>query len=267
MDDTQFCHILNRFGYSWPGYRRVRKGVKKRLSRHMREMHCRNIAAYIEALKNNREEWLRFENFMTVSISRFFRDRGLWETLRDRILPLLAQNARPISVWSAGCAFGEEIYSLKILWETFRKTHGHASDIFLLATDMNPIYLDRAKTGVYPRSSLREVPAEIRAACFEPLARERYALKSGIRDGIAWQVHHLLSDPPEITFDLIFLRNNLLTYYEDGLKISAVSKVADRLAPGGFLIIGRHEKMPVEMVDFRPWEGSTIIFQRANETR
>lgn len=263
MEDTQFRQLLNRFGFSWAGYRRVRKGVKKRLARHMQEMRYRNIEEYIEAIEKDREERLQFERLMAVSISRFFRDRGLWEILQGRILPLLAQKAsQAIKVWSAGCASGEEVYSFKILWEGLRKSYTDISDICILATDMSPAYLDRAKTAVYPRSSMREVPEAIRSTYFETFSRGRYALKSGMRDGIVWQVHHLLSDPPGIEFDLIFLRNNLLTYYGDEVKIPAITKVVNSLAPGGFLIIGSHERMPIEVVDLKPWGESTIIFQK-----
>ena len=263
MEDTQFRQLLNRFGFSWAGYRRVRKGVKKRLAHHMQEMRCRNIEEYIEAIEKDREERLQFERLMTVSISHFFRDRGLWEIMQERILPLLAQKvSQAIKVWSAGCASGEEVYSFKILWEGLRKSYAYIPDICLLATDMSPTYLDRAKTAVYPCSSMREVPASIRSTYFETLARGRYALISTMRDGIVWQVHHLLSDPPGIAFDLVFLRNNLLTYYGDEVKTPAITKVVNSLAPGGFLIIGSHERMPIQVVDLKPWEESTIIFQK-----
>ena len=263
MEDTQFRQLLNRFGFSWTGYRRVRKGVKKRVTRHMQKIRCRNITEYIEAIEKDREELLQFERLMTVSISRFFRDRRLWEIMQGRILPLLAQKtSQAINVWSAGCAAGEEVYSFKILWESLRKSYTHISDIYILATDMSPEYLDRAKVAVYPSSSMREVPEAIRSTYFETSSRGRYTLRSGMMDGIVWQVHHLLSDPPKIAFDLIFLRNNLLTYYVDEIKIPAITRVINSLAPEGFLIIGSYERMPIEVVDLKPCGESTIIFQK-----
>ena len=107
MEDTQFRQLLDRFGFSWAGYCRVRKGVKKRLARHMHEIRCRNIEEYIEAIERQRKERIQFERLMTVSISRFFRDRKLWEIMQGGMLPLLAQNtSQVIHVWSAGCASG-----------------------------------------------------------------------------------------------------------------------------------------------------------------
>ena len=102
MDDLQFCQILDRFGFSWSGFRKVRKGVKKRLAHHMQETGCRNIGEYLEALERNQEVRLQFECLMTVSISRFFRDRGLWKTFQEEILPILAKAGQFVRVWSAG---------------------------------------------------------------------------------------------------------------------------------------------------------------------
>jgi chemotaxis protein methyltransferase CheR len=200
---------------------------------------------------------------MTVSISRFFRDRKLWQIMQGELLPLLMQNtSQVINVWSAGCASGEEIYSFKILWEGLRESYPDISDTYILATDMRAEYLERAKAAVYPRSSMREVPEVIRSTYFETIARGRYALRSWVKDGIVWQVHNLLSNPPGIAFDLIFLRNSLLTYYVDEFKIPAIKRIVNSLASGGFLIIGIHERMPIKVVDLKPWEENTIIFQK-----
>jgi chemotaxis methyl-accepting protein methylase len=109
---------------------------------------------------------------------------------------------------------------------------------------------------------MREVPTVIRSTHFETIARGRYALRSWIKDGIVRQVHNLLSNPPGIAFDLIFLRNSLLTYYVDEFKIPAITKIVNSLASGGFLIIGNHERMPIEVVDLKPLtsDNSSILF-------
>ena len=263
MEDTQFRRIIDRFGYSWAGYRRVRKGVKKRLSRRMQEIRCSNIDAYIDQIKQNREEWLHFERLMTVSISRFFRDRELWKIMQEQILPyLIHKKSRTIKVWFAGCASGEEVYTFKILWENLRRADTHTPDILILATDMNPDYLRRAKEAVYTHSSIKNITGTIRSAYFKTYSRGRFVLNPEIKDGIVWQVHQLLSEHPGIIFDLIFLRNNLLTYYLDEIKIPAVKRLVKNLSTGGFFIIGKHERLPNEVVELKPYETSTIIFRK-----
>ena len=263
MEDHHFRQLIDLFGYSWSGFRRVRKGVKKRLTRHMQEIGCRSIGQYIAFLKKNKEVHSQFEYLMTVSISRFFRDRKLWEMMRGEVLPLMFHKGdQVVRVWSAGCASGEEIYSFKILWEELRKSYDIIPGLNLLASDMNPAYLDRARAGIYPSSSMREVPDVIMSLYFEQTVNGRYALKSWIKKGIEWQVHHLLSDPPATALNLVFLRNNLLTYYADKVKVPALAKVVDSLAPGGFLVIGSHERMPLERIDLTHWGNSRYIFQK-----
>ena len=134
--------------------------------------------------------------------------------------------------------------------------------LYFLDTDMNQEYLYRARIAVYPHIIMSVVSRVIKSAYFEEFVQGRYALRPGIRDGIVWQTHNLLSDPPGVEFDLIFLRNNLLTYYVDELKMPAISKIVHSLVNGGFLIIGSHERIPIEFVDLKPWEESTVIFQK-----
>ena len=230
----------------------------------MQETGCQSVGEYIEAVERDPEVRRRFECSMAVSISRFFRDRELWAgLLKGRILPELAGRAnRTVKAWSAGCASGEEPYSLKMLWGEIGRSAAPLADLALLATDLCPESLERAKEAVYPQSSLREVPEPFRSVCFERMERGKVAVSPWVREGISWQVQDLLSDPPGTAFDLVFLRNNLLTYYRDEIKIPALRKVVDSLAPGGFLIVGRRERLPVERADLRVWGESGYVFQK-----
>jgi chemotaxis protein methyltransferase CheR len=246
MDDQQFRQLLSRFGFSWDGYRKVRRGVKKRVSRHMQQTGCRTMQAYFSVLDQDEGARKHFERLMTVSISRFFRDRRLWEVLQTEILPAIIEEHRNgVKVWSAGCACGEEVYSLKILWETACGHFDRCPALEIWASDMNPIYLNKAQTGIYPRSSLKEVPEPLRVRYFHPLRKaKRYAISEGLKQGILWREHNVLFDSPGIKFHLVFLRNSLLTYYEAALENAAFQKVLDTVAQGGFLIIGSHERIP-----------------------
>lgn len=168
MDDHQFRQLLQRFGLSWKGYRKVRKGVKKRIRRHMRELGCQTVEAYLDELDKCEEVSQQCERLMTVSISRFFRDRRLWQVLQEEALPsLIEKEKEKINVWCAGCACGEEVYSFKIVWETLKATWRRFPELEIMATDINPIYLDRAQGGIYPSSSLREVQKEVRLKYFQ----------------------------------------------------------------------------------------------------
>lgn len=263
MDDHQFRQLLHRFGLSWRGYRKVRKGVKKRIRRHMKAFACEDFEAYLLAIDNDKALRAQCEVLMTVSISRFFRDRGFWEICENQILPeIIHRNRERVQVWFAGCACGEEVFSFTMLWDRLQDRFLALPDLKVLATDMNLVYLERAQLGLFSRSSLKEVPPEVRTKYFK-LQEEtnQYRIAPSLQRGISWRLHNLLHDPPDQNFDLIFLRNNLLTYYEEALKTPAFQKVVDCLVPGGLLVIGSHEKLPLETNDLLPYSGYSYVFQ------
>jgi len=260
MDDNQFRRLLEYFNFSWSGYRKVRKGVKKRVFRHMQELKCPNIEAYLDLL--NKSDALRqeCERRMTVSISRFFRDRKLWLGLEEDILPgMIETKKRAIRVWSAGCARGEEVYSFKIIWDRLKEKHRHQARLAITATDVNPDYIEKARAGVYTKSGLKEVPRDIQRRYFDiRKSGNRFDVKAFIKKGIDWKVQDIFGNPPGAAFDIIFLRNNLLTYYQDRLKNKGFDTVVGALAPDGWLIVGSHEKPPAERSDLQrhnliPW--------------
>jgi chemotaxis methyl-accepting protein methylase len=246
MDDHQFRQLLSQFGFSWDGYRKVRRGVKKRVTRHMQQTNCRTTEAYLSLLNEDSEAKHHFDCLMTVSISRFFRDRMLWEVLETKILPgLVKEHENRVKVWSAGCACGEEVYSLKIVWDRLGARFQTLPELDMVATDMNPVYLNKAKNGVYGRSSLREVPEALREVYFRPMRKGRsYAVSERLKDGVVWREQNLLVNSLGSGFHLVFLRNSLLTYYEDELEIPAFRNVIDSMAQSGLLIVGSHERIP-----------------------
>jgi chemotaxis methyl-accepting protein methylase len=266
MTDEQFREILRFFGLSWQGYRRVRRGVKKRLRARMLALGLRSASEYLQRLEADEEEREETERLMTVSISRFFRDGGLWQALECELLPGLVRGGEErIRGWSAGCACGEEAYSLKIVWKALRKRFDYVPELELWATDANPVLLEEAKHGVYGLSSLRDVPEGIRIDHFERKPGEsRFAVSPSLKEGIRWGLHNLLADePPSSGFHIVLLRNNLLTYYEKRLQIPAFQRVVSALRPGGMLIIGNREKLPQEAGSFVPVSTCPLVFKKA----
>ena len=264
MDDLQFRQLLDYFCSSWVGYRRVRKGVKKRISRHIQQLGCRGVDEYLYILDRDEAIRQQCECLMTVSVSRFFRDRILWKIIEDHIVPeILSENREKVRFWDAGCACGEEVYSMKMLWEALRSRFEHMPDIEVWATDINPVYLRRAREGIYSISSIKEVGQELREIYFIFQEDENvFRINPSLQKGISWKVHNMLDNFEVNNFQIIFLRNNLLTYYKDEIKQPAFQKVVDSLAQGGFLIIGSHEKLPLESNNFVPFHDQPSIFRK-----
>lgn len=254
MHPEHFRLLLDRLGLSWRGYRKVRRGVQRRIAAHMQQLGCRNIFEYLQHLRREDAVKLECEWRMTVPISRFFRDRRLWEALEGRVLPqLLDRDAAWLRIWSAGCARGEEVYSFKILWENLRAAGRNLPALEVLATDLQPDYLAMAQRGVFGKSSLREVRPADRSRWFEPKSGgERFAVHPTLQGGVVWKVHDLRDHPPGQGFHMIFLRNNVLTYYREDVRVDILTKLIPALAPAGILVTGAHERLPAAISGLVP---------------
>ncbi len=267
MDDRQFRLLLEYLERPWRGYRNVRKGVKKRIHKHMQQLGCRNLETYLHILDTNKAVRQECEQLMCVSISRFFRDRRLWESLQDRVLPsLLEAGTGPVRAWSAGCACGEEVYSLEILWDRLVRNRPDRPRLDITATDMNPGYLRRAVAGIYPASSLREVPEGVKEEYFTAKPEGRiFEVRPSLRVDIRWECMDVrLAASGDPSFRLILLRNGLLTYYKEAQWRTVLEAILKRLAPGGYLAIGSHERIPARRLDLRPDSSLPYLYRKAH---
>jgi chemotaxis methyl-accepting protein methylase len=265
MDDPQFHRLLQYFGYSPEGYRRVRKGVKKRLRRHMQALGCQCLESYLDAIAASPRARRACLRRLSVPISRFMRDAAFWETLAHQILPdLVHRFGAPLAVWSAGCACGEEAYSLAI---TARTARAHMplnrTLLTILASDRNPAFLNRAREGVYPRSSFRELSAEQLTRHFTALkGRRRFRIRAEHKAGIDWLCCDIESLPSTTCFNLILLRNNILTYCDPAGRERGLRRVLAHLHPGGVLVIGERERLPAAAKGLNAAFGLPYVFKQ-----
>jgi chemotaxis protein methyltransferase CheR len=245
LSDDEFRQLLEYLERPWKGFRKVRKGVKKRVRRHMQAMGCRGMDAYLDLLERNPEARDACQRCLTVTISRFFRDRRLWDHLSVRVLPeLITRFPEGLTAWSAGCANGEEPYTLAMIWEMLPAPLLSAPAMDILATDADPACIQRAEAGRYPQSSFREMPEELRNQWFHKSGRRQWQVDASLRKRVRWGVHQLFHDPPARRFQLILLRNNLLTYYQGPAMVAAMERIAATLPIGGALVVGSHERPP-----------------------
>lgn len=263
IDDNKFRLLLDRLGLSWEGYARVRKGVKKRICRHMEERGYRTMDDYLHALKNP-EILKEIEYLFCVSVSQFFRDRYLWQEMEGEILPdIIRRYDKRIDIWSAGCALGQEVYSFAILWDITKGKSERYPKLHFNATDSNPDYLKKAREGIYNPSSLKGLSDEIKRHYFHIGENDsNYRVADYLKKDIHWELHDLIIQPPLAgRFQIIFLRNSLLTYYPVERIERIFLKVLDSLDEGGFFIVGRHEKLPFQTSRLSPYKGCLYIFQ------
>jgi len=258
---------LPRLGLRWPGFRRVRRQVCKRISRRMTEIGLPDAAAYRSRLEADPAEWSVLDACCWISISRFYRDRAVFEDLTRQILPNLARAAiargrRLLRAWSAGCASGEEPYSLRLAWDfavapALPDTHLH-----IVATDASAELLERARRAAYPVSALEELPATWRSRAFDGLDGA-YRLRDEFRCGVEFHQQDIRKAMPGGPFDLILCRNLAFTYFELGLQRAIQQELVKRLALGGALLIGAHEAIP-EPVALAPSAETRGLYRAAN---
>ncbi len=264
MDNESFTMLLDYFSFSWSGYQKVRKGVKKRIARHMEQLRCMDMSAYIIELERKQESRSECERILSVPISRLFRDQALWNALSEKILPRFFENTN-LRVWSAGCAGGEEVYSLKVIWDQLGKIHPGLPLLHITASDLNPENLKRAQKGVYQASSFKETPPDIRNRFFEKgLRRKTWAVKPYLKRGIKWEDFHLINDrPPENAYDIIFLRNNILLYAANDLKMAGFKNVVSALTDAGVLITGSKDTLPKGVSGFKQLELPYVFLKKS----
>lgn len=195
----------------WPGFRQVRRQVCKRIDRRMRELGLANAAAYRAYLAKHPTEWNALDGFCRISISRFYRDRGVFDFLRREVLPELAAGMqagmdRVLRCWSAGCASGEEVYTLRIAWELDVGRHFPDVSMRILATDSDPRMLDRALLGCYSMSSLKDLPPEwLSKACTE--SDGLHCVRPEFREGIEFALQDIRRHMPAGQFQLVLCRH------------------------------------------------------------
>lgn len=248
LSDDEFRQLLEALNRPWAGYRKVRRSVKKRVRRHMEKLGCNTVGNYLQQLSLSPEEKAICEESLLVTISRFFRDRRLWQILKERLLPHLIQAFEaPIRIWCAGCACGEEPYSLAILWSLLENSPA----VELMATDVQSNCLNRARKGRYGLSSLKEIHGDLRDAFFVSRRGGRsFQIKKNRLPPIQWHQHDLFDPPLPGPLHMIFLRNNLLTYHQGSALSKAFDRIVSTLTPGGYLIVGSHEKLPASKHSF-----------------
>lgn len=252
----------------WPGFRKVHKRVCTRLARRLNELGLDDISAYRQLLTQQPQEWQHFDTVCRVVVTRFYRDKRVFAELTERILPQLADNAfgrRQLHVWSIGSASGEEPYSLAIVWQQLLAPRFPYLHLSILATEIEPVLLERSRRACYERATLKNLPESLRSAAFTE-AKDGYCLKQIYQELVEFRQQDIRTTLPDEQFDLILCRNLVFTYFDEPLQQQILQQLVSRLRPGGWLVLGVHETLPAQAGGLRQegerWLG---IYRRSTE--
>ncbi len=216
----------------------------------MRVLGLDDPRAYRAFLIQHAEEWQRLDALCRIPISRFYRDREVFSVLEEVVLPELAHRSAArgdgvIRCWSAGCASGEEAYTLGILWQLSVQQDFPGVGIDICGTDVDEVVLRRAKRACYALGSLKGLPARYRGCAF--IERDGlYCLRPELRSHVTFRQQDIRTEQPAGSFDLVLCRNSVFTYCQRPVQRAVLGRIGCRLSAGSFLVIGAHENLPAD---------------------
>jgi chemotaxis protein methyltransferase CheR len=267
-DGVQFLQwCLPRLRLRWAGYRKVRRQVYKRIQRRLEFLGLSSLADYQKYLETHQEEWTILDSSCWIPISRFYRDKSVFQFLEHEVLPTLAQRIveqgeRVLRCWSAGCAGGEEPYSLSLLWRLNLQPRFPTVRLVVLATDVDGQAIARAQLGCYPIGSLRDLPEGWRTQGFDQTP-EGFRIKREFRELATFLVQDIRQAAPEGTFHLVLCRYVAFTYFDPTLQSDTLRRLVERMAIGGTLVVGKGERLPSDDFGLIPWSEKEGIYRRA----
>lgn len=235
------ARVRDRRGIDFAAYKPPT--IERRLRRRLAAVGVPTVDAYLAYLETHPEEEERLVADFLIKVTRFFRDPALFVRLREQVLPELvgaaATDGRELRLWSAGCATGEEAYSLAIIVAELLANRTDPPAVRIFATDLDETALVFARRGVYPASAVADVSPDVVARHFE--ARDgAYEARKALRNLIVFGGHDLAQRAPFPRTDLVLCRN-VLIYFTPELQRRALEIFAYSLREGGYLVLGKAE--------------------------
>lgn len=242
--------LRQQTGVDFSGYKD--STLRRRITRRMNICQCGDICSYMHLLDQKPEEYINLLQCLTINYSEFFRDPEVFDVIRDSILPDIAAQ-KPldkIRIWSAGCANGEEVYSVAVLIMQLQQQGVLRAGAEILGTDIDNAALETAINGCYNKNSLAQMPPETAASWFIDDGK-KLMVSDQLKAVVCFNYHNILSptaasDLAEIRpgkFDLVLFRN-VLIYMRRDAQVQALENCTGMLTDGGYLVIGSREIVP-----------------------
>jgi two-component system CheB/CheR fusion protein len=264
--------IRDSRGFDFTGYKRA--SVGRRARRRAHELGFESLSEYRDMLEADVDEFTKLFNTVLINLTGFFRDPAAWEYVEHEVIPRIISRHEddPIRLWCAGCATGEEAYTLAMVMANQMGIREAAHRVKIYATDIDLEALAQARAAIYPEKALLDVPEEMRASYFMADARSRgWVITPELRRMVVFGRLDLTRDPPISRVDLITCRNTLM-YLNSETQSFVIPRLQYALREDGFLFLGRAEMvlrggtgrfMPVSM----PHRIFAVLPQRGADER
>ncbi|MGN1176746.1 MAG: CheR family methyltransferase [Roseburia sp.] len=265
-------NLKNRRRYKLEGYEKFKKDVyaltsidlnlykEKQMKRRIDTLITKNKITsyndYVMLIKQDKEKFEQFVNFLTINVSEFYRNPEQWDFLDKEVFPELVKRfGKNLKIWSAACSTGDEPYSLVMALSK----HVPLNQIKIIATDIDKQVLEKARVGLYNAKSIASVPDEFKKKYFKQIGTS-YQISDEIKKRVEFKEHNLLKDPYPSGCHLIVCRN-VVIYFTEEAKDEIYKKFNQALTKDGVLFIGSTEQiMNYKELNFR--RNQSFFFQK-----
>lgn len=250
-------------GFDFTGYKRT--SLIRRVRHRMDQAGYTAFDEYLDFLQASSDEFTALFNTILINVTSFFRDPDAWEFISTEVIPrLLAERGPddPIRVWSAGCASGQEAYTLAMLLAEALGPEAFRQRVKIYATDVDEDALSQARIASYDAKAVESVPPDLLARYFEQVNGGRYAFHKDLRRAVIFGRNDLVKDAPISRVDLLVCRNTLM-YLNAETQRNVLGRLHFALAPQGTLFLGHAEMLLSHGDRFTPLNLKHRIFRKA----
>jgi two-component system CheB/CheR fusion protein len=248
-------------GFDFTGYKRTT--LIRRIARRLEVLKLRDYGEYRDLLELEPEEFTRLFDSLLINVTGFFRDAAAWQRMRELVVPALLDQkpaGRPIRIWSAGCATGEEAYTIAMVLAEELGLDEFRNRVKIYGTDLDEKALNVARTGVYTDRSLADVPIDLRETYFERVDNG-YTFRRDLRRQLIFGHNDLTHDAPISRVDLLLARNTLM-YFNTDTQLNIVRRFHFALSDPGFLFLGKAEMLLNHSDNFEPVDLRMRLFRK-----
>lgn len=261
-------YLRDRRGFDFAGYKRA--SLARRIARRMHATGAENFSSYVDILEANPDEFAELFDTILINVTDFLRDKEAWAYLAGEVIPSIASAKAPteyIRVWTAGCASGEEAYSLAVLFSEAVGEERFRDSIKIYATDADEGALALGRLGRYPAGRVDAAFGRQRALRFFEFEGDQAVFRQDLRRSLIFGRHDLVQDPPISKIDLLSCRNTLM-YFTAELQKSVLSNFHFALNPHSYLFLGKSETMAATTDHlFEPVELRRRVFRKDGSVR
>jgi len=264
--DALIDYLARTRSFDFSGYKPA--SVMRRVTKRMHEVGVEGFTEYIDYLEVQPDEFEALFNTILINVTAFFRDREAWDHLETEAVPriLAAKGAgEPIRVWSAGCAAGQEAYSVAMVFAEALGPEEFASRVKIYATDVDEEALTQARHGSYDAKEVADVPEALRERYFAT-EEDRFVFRKDLRGSVIFGRNDLVQDAPISRVDLLLCRNTLM-YFHAETQERIVGRFHFAMNSSGILFLGKSEMLTRHPDLFDPFDHQHRLFAKVGVGR